>query len=109
MPGPTRWRGQALGQSISANKISTFKIEDRVRNVLNLVKRCKESGVKENQREVTRNSPEDAALLRKIAADSIVLMKNDKGVLPLRKHKSVRVSIHFCHDHTVSNKLNRWS
>ena len=57
--------------------------------MLNLVNICKASGVKEYAPELTNDTAETAKLLRKLAADSCVLLKNDNDVLPLRKDKSV--------------------
>lgn len=43
--------------------------------------------------ERTQDSEEDAALLRKVAAESIVLLKNDDGVLPIERTKIKKVAI----------------
>jgi beta-glucosidase len=44
-------------------------------------------------KERTRETEEDAALLRKVAAESIVLLKNDNRVLPIDKTKVKKVAI----------------
>ena len=87
MPGPARWRGDLLEHVISSRKVPVHVLDDRVRNMLNLVKQCNASGVKEWAKEDTRDTPETAAMLRKLAAESCVLLKNDGDVLPLRKDK----------------------
>ena len=46
-----------------------------------------------NGKERTHESEEDAALLRKAAAESIVLLKNDGGLLPIDKSKVEKVAI----------------
>lgn len=89
MPGPTRFRGDVAGHAFGANKMHKLTIDERARNVLNLVKQCAASGVKENAEEKTNDTPETAALLRRCAAESVVLMKNDNNVLPLKKDKNV--------------------
>lgn len=43
--------------------------------------------------ERTNESEGDAALLRMVAAESIVLLKNDNGVLPIDKTKVKKVAI----------------
>ena len=43
--------------------------------------------------ERTQDSEEDSALLRKVSAESIVLLKNDNGVLPIDKAKVKKVAI----------------
>jgi beta-glucosidase len=89
MPGPTRFRGNALGHDITCNKISRSTIDARARSMLELIRRCAPSSIKENSVERELNTPQTSALLRKIASDCIVLMKNDNGLLPLSKTKSV--------------------
>ncbi|MCJ1464598.1 hypothetical protein MMC07_003211 [Pseudocyphellaria aurata] len=91
MPGPTRWRGPTLSHALSANKVKYHTLDQRVRTVLNFVKRAMASGVPENAEEKTGDTPETSEFLRKVAADSIVLMKNEKSVLPLSKGKATAV------------------
>ncbi|KAK5133616.1 hypothetical protein LTR08_007564 [Meristemomyces frigidus] len=89
MPGPTRWRGGLLGHLVSARRVPMHILDERARNMLNLVNDCAESGVKENAKEGKLDTPETAALLRKLAGESIVLFKNEGDVLPLKKDKSI--------------------
>lgn len=91
MPGPTRWRGNALQHAVSSNKTPLHVLDERVRNVLNLVNLSAKSGIPENAVEKELNRPEDQALLRRTAAESIVLLKNEKNVLPFDKNKSIAV------------------
>jgi beta-glucosidase len=89
MPGPTRFRGQLITHAIMANKITRQTLDARVREVLKLVSRVARSGVSENALEGSRDIPETGELLRKIAGESIVLLKNENKVLPLDKSKTV--------------------
>ena len=89
MPGPSRWRGPVLSHALVANKVQVHTIDERVRTVLKFVKRAMASGIPENAEEKTGDNPETAKLLRKLAADSVVLMKNEKSVLPLSKERTV--------------------
>ncbi|KAJ5683580.1 hypothetical protein N7462_006745 [Penicillium macrosclerotiorum] len=91
MPGKTRWRGEALAHAVSSNKIAPFKLDERVRNVLNLVNWVDPLGIPEGASEKALNRPEDQALMRRAAAESVVLLKNEGGALPLKKDKSVLV------------------
>jgi len=88
MPGPPRFRGELLKFNVRTDKVSQHVLDERVRAVLNLVKRCAKAGIKEGQEEGNLNTPETAALLRKIAVEGTVLCKND-GALPLAKDKTV--------------------
>ncbi|GLI79207.1 hypothetical protein PoHVEF18_007535 [Penicillium ochrochloron] len=91
MPGKTRWRGEALAHAVSSNKIPQFKLDERVRNVLNLVNRVDAAGIPEGAEEKSLNRPEDQALMRRAAAESVVLLKNEGNALPLKKDGSVLV------------------
>ncbi|CEJ61271.1 Putative Beta-glucosidase-related glycosidase [Penicillium brasilianum] len=91
MPGKTRWRGEALAHAVSSNKVPQFKLDERVRNVLNLVNRVDAAGIPEGAEEKALNRPEDQALMRRAAAESVVLLKNEGDALPLKKDGSVLV------------------
>ncbi|OAQ60290.1 glycosyl hydrolase [Pochonia chlamydosporia 170] len=91
MPGPARFRGEALKFNASTNKPFTHVIDERVRAVLRLVKKVSGLGIKEFGPEREVNTPETAALLRKIGNESIVLLKNENNVLPLKKDKKTLV------------------
>ncbi|KAG9230687.1 glycoside hydrolase family 3 protein [Amylocarpus encephaloides] len=91
MAGPTRWRGIALQQAVSVGKVHQHILDERVRNVLNLINRVSAAKIAENAPEEAANTPETAALLRKIGAESIVLMKNEDKILPLSKDKKTLI------------------
>lgn len=91
MPGPTRWRGAALAHAVSANKVKVSELDARVREVLNLIKTAGKSGVPENAPEKELDREEDRSLLREVAANAAVLLKNDDAVLPLIKNKTIAV------------------
>ena len=91
MPGKSRWRADALGHAVSANKVPEFVLDERVRNLLNLVNYVEPLGIPEGAPEKGLNRPVDQALLRRTAAESVVLMKNQDSILPLKKDKPVLV------------------
>lgn len=91
MPGPPRFRGEALKFNVTTDKVRKHIIDERAKAVLRLVKKCAASEIPENAPERAADTPETAALLRKIADESIVLLKNDNGVLPLSKDKKTLV------------------
>ncbi|KOS48570.1 hypothetical protein ACN38_g461 [Penicillium nordicum] len=91
MPGPPRWRGATLTHAITSNKVPLAALNDRVRAVLKLVQKASKSGVPERAPETQLDRPEDRALLRKIASEAIVLLKNDGDILPLDKNKKVAI------------------
>lgn len=85
-----------LGQKLSPLDINTrarkactnFRLDTRYSHshlqVLQLLKHAYESGIPFNAPEDSLDTPEIRSLLRRAASDSIVLLKNDKGLLPLR-------------------------
>lgn len=91
MPGKTCWRGGALAHAVSSNKVAEFTLDERVRSLLNLINYVEPVGIPENAPENGLNRPQDQALLRRTAAESVVLMKNQDDILPLKKDKSVLV------------------
>ncbi|KAJ5650218.1 Beta-glucosidase [Penicillium longicatenatum] len=91
MPGPPRWRGGALSHAITANKIPVASLNARVRAVLKLVQKASKSGIPEKAPETQLNRAEDRALLRRIASEAIVLLKNEENILPLNKNKPIAV------------------
>lgn len=93
MPGPSRWRGEVLSHALAANKVKFHVLDQRVRTVLKFIRRAMATGVLENAVEKAGDTPETALLLRKLAADSIVLMKNKGSVLPLENHKTVSLPL----------------
>ncbi|KAJ5954894.1 hypothetical protein N7501_009173 [Penicillium viridicatum] len=91
MPGKTRWRGGALAHAVSSNKVAQYQLDERVRNILNLVNWVEPLGIPEGAPEKALNRPEDQALMRRAAAESVVLMKNEGDILPLKKDGSLLV------------------
>jgi beta-glucosidase len=89
MPGPTRWRGQLLNHAVMSKKVTQETVDDRVRQVLKFVREAIRTGIPSGIPEGTRDVPETAALLRDIAGEAIVLLKNDNQVLPFSKDETV--------------------
>jgi beta-glucosidase len=91
MPGPTRWRGGILEHAVNSRKVPDHVLDERVRNVLDLINYADKSGIPEDAEEKELNRPEDQKLLRRAAAESIVLLRNNKSVLPFDKNKPIAV------------------
>ncbi|KAK7207651.1 glycoside hydrolase superfamily [Myxozyma melibiosi] len=91
MPGPTSFRSFLVERDINAKLIQQHTLDERVRTVLELVNKAEKAGIPADVVESGRDIPETAALLRKIAGDAIVLLKNEDSVLPLSKTKTTAV------------------
>lgn len=91
MPGPTRWRGAALSHAVSANKVKISELDARVREVLTLIEKASKSGVPENAPEKELDRSEDRKLLREVAANAAVLLKNEDNILPFKRDKKIAV------------------
>lgn len=85
MPGPTRWRGELLHLSIVSRKVKKSTIDERVRNLLNLANKVRPALDNQAQGEGTQfgDTPIKRELCQEVARSSIVLLKNEKNMLPL--------------------------
>jgi beta-glucosidase len=91
MPGPAYARGEQVGQALNSRKLLPKDLDPRVREVLRLIKRTHPLGIPEHADERTVDTPETAKLLRTIGAHGLVLLKNNKSVLPFNKSKTTAV------------------
>ncbi|KAM0421160.1 hypothetical protein ACHAPT_011052 [Fusarium lateritium] len=83
MPGPTQWRGEILKKAIDTRKVKMSTIDASVRNVLNLVNKVVPA-LNDAKYDIAANdTQENRDFIRKVAADSLVLLKNDNSVLSL--------------------------
>jgi beta-glucosidase len=85
MPGPSVFRARALGWAVRSRKVSEMTIDQSVRNHLNLLKKVLPSESPHTRDPCAANTPENQALVRRVAADGIVLLKNDRNILPIKQ------------------------
>ncbi|KAJ8114316.1 hypothetical protein OPT61_g3777 [Boeremia exigua] len=83
MPGPTRWRGDLLTWALLGKKVSKATLDARVSNLLTLIEKV--SPAMNEKIQVLGDTPAKRNLCRKVASESIVLLKNDRNVLPLAR------------------------
>lgn len=93
MPGPSPMRtGANLTQMVETRELNIKYIDDNVRLVLELVKWCARSGLPDHGPEdADNNTPATRALLNQIAAEAVVLLKNEESILPLKKDEKIAV------------------
>ena len=84
MPGPGNVWGNALIDAIKNKRVSEDLIDDKVKRILSIAEFSKRFNQPEIKNEEAINNPEHRKLLRKAAADGMVLLKNE-GMLPLKK------------------------
>ena len=91
MPGPTSIRGNLIRNALGCRKLLEADLDKRVREVLKMVKRTESLQIPEHAPEKTLNKESTATLLRRLASEGIVLLKNSWDILPFSKSKSVAV------------------
>jgi beta-glucosidase len=94
MPGPARWMTAAkVNKALESGDLTRDQLDDKVRRILRIVER---SGAFENpvlREEHAHDTPEQRALMREVARETIVLLTNKKDLLPidLAKYRTIAV------------------
>jgi beta-glucosidase len=92
MPGPPLRRGRKLLEALNTSQDGELEaaVDTSCARLLKLAQRLGKLGMRAPDAEASRHRPEttatsqdDIATLRRIAASGMVLLKNEKGVLPL--------------------------
>lgn len=92
MPGPAIFRTVPLiSHQVGSREFLIDHLDDRVKSVLKLIKKTMKSGIPYDYPEGTNNSEESRKTLRELATQSIVLLKNDRSMLPLSKDEKIAV------------------
>ncbi|KAG8906251.1 hypothetical protein FRB99_007313 [Tulasnella sp. 403] len=98
MPGVQKWRAHdKVNRSIQAQKTSVRTIKERAAKVLELVKKLCATTPDvidgDGEEHWSHQNITDSALMRKVSANSIVLLKNEANVLPLNAKSLKKVAI----------------
>ena len=83
MPGPGIMMGPSLLPLMEAGELDEADLDDKVRRYLGLAERTGVLDGKAFGAETSRNEADTRALARRAAAESFVLLKNERGALPL--------------------------
>ncbi|SGZ50938.1 CIC11C00000000336 [Sungouiella intermedia] len=90
MPGPTRMRQEVqTSHMVVCNEIHRDVIDDNVRHVLKFINNCLMAEIPDDFEETENTDPAASTLLRQIAGESLVLLKNEDNILPLSPENEV--------------------
>ncbi|KAH0790798.1 glycosyl hydrolase [Histomonas meleagridis] len=84
MPGPAPGNDQLIVDAVKSGKLDEEIVDRCVERILNIVFKCVE-----NKKQMEYNKQEHHDLARKIASESIVLLKNNNNILPLQKTQKI--------------------
>jgi len=94
MPGPARWMAaEHVDAAIASGDLSEERLDDKVRRLLRLLARTGALGAAGPSPERADDRPEHRALARRAAAESIVLLQNRGGMLPLDPGASAHIAV----------------
>ncbi|MDA8607890.1 glycoside hydrolase family 3 C-terminal domain-containing protein [Gammaproteobacteria bacterium] len=85
MPGPSNVWGKALIDAVKSSEVSEKLIDDKVKRILSVTEFSNRFQKPQIKAEQAIDQPKHRLLLRKAAADGMVLLKNE-GSLPLKKN-----------------------
>jgi beta-glucosidase len=92
LPGPARFRGKHLLEAIKEGKIPESKIDNLVKDVIALSKKVGMNDAIRNEPDVEKTDS-TATLVKNIATEGIVLLKNKDNILPLLPSKKQKIAI----------------
>ena len=92
MPGPARYFGQGLQAAVNNWQVDERDVDDAARRMLRILFR---SGLMtdENLHKGTGDTPEHRAVARDLAAESMVLLKNEGNQLPFKAEKIQKLAV----------------
>lgn len=83
MPGPAKYYGRLLEEAVMNRQLDEAALDDAVRRVLRLIIRTGKLGKTSKRKTGSVNTPKHQVLARQLAEESIVLLKNERQILPL--------------------------
>jgi beta-glucosidase len=94
MPGPTRFRSlEAVTEAVKKGEVTEQTINERAKNVLNLIEKVGGFENPEIPPEKSIINPAHSKLIREVAGQGITLLKNDGNILPLRREDAIGKTI----------------
>ena len=83
MPGPPRFFGEPLADAVRRGEVAQEVLDDKVRRLLRIICLSGRRNHPDETPEHAVDRPDHRALARRVAAESMVLLKNERAVLPL--------------------------
>ncbi len=93
MPGPARWMGEHVLESVQAGDLGIDQVDDKVRRLLRTINRVGAFEHPTEPPERAEDKPEHRNLAREAASEAIVLLKNENSILPLDKEKIRSIAV----------------
>ncbi|MCP4398252.1 MAG: glycoside hydrolase family 3 protein, partial [bacterium] len=93
MPGPAAWRGEKLLKAVQDGEVEEATIDDSVRRLLAIIIKSGQFDDPQDPEEQAIDRPEHRAVIRRAAAEGIVLLKNKQNILPLKKEALTSIAI----------------
>lgn len=92
MPGPAKYYGQLLVEAVRNWQVDEEVVDNAVRRILRMIIR---SGRMDGAAlpEGSVNTPEHQSLARELAEESITLLKNERGILPLDTGRITSIAV----------------
>ncbi len=85
---------QPLLEKIRAGELQEALVNEKIRNILRLMMRLKMIGADSTKRKSgAYNTPEHRAIAKQVAEESIILLKNEKNILPLDANNVKTVAV----------------
>ncbi|MDG2028788.1 MAG: glycoside hydrolase family 3 C-terminal domain-containing protein [Acidimicrobiales bacterium] len=90
MAGPGRhWGNGQLQAAVEAGDVDEAMVDDKVRRIVEFLEWAGRLGTPTDHDEASIERPEHRALARRSAAESMVLIRNERSVLPIAEGRSV--------------------
>lgn len=93
MPGPGYHFGSRLGTAVDAGDVSEATIDEKFRRLLRLAIRTGVFDQPTGMDEVSEDRPEHRALIRRAAAEAMVLLTNENDLLPLQPPEGSLIAV----------------
>jgi beta-glucosidase len=92
MPGVARWMSEEIvKRALDDGPLTEEILNDKVRRLLGVLEKAGLFDKPELQKERGEDKPQHRRIMREAAREAIVLLKNEKGLLPLKKVRSIAV------------------